>query len=187
MTSLAWALLALLVVCALAGYLSATAQRLDRLHHRVETSRAGLEVELTRRASAALELATSGELDPATSLILADAATASLDAPRTPAALRDATDADDAARWAAESGLSRALAVVLPAADGLGEAGGAPATGRVGDAAHRVALARRFHNDAVVQTRRLRAKRVVRWGRLAGHARLPETADFDDGASSYDS
>ena len=179
MSSLAWALIALLVVCALAGYLSATAQRLDRLHHRVETSRAGLEVELTRRASAALELATSGELDPATSLILADAATASLDAPRTPAALRDATDADDAARWSAESSLTRALAVVLP----TGEA----AAGRVGDAAHRVGLARRFHNDAVVQTRRLRAKRVVRWARLAGHARLPETADFDDGSSRGDS
>ncbi|NAZ87489.1 hypothetical protein GTR00_15500, partial [Kineococcus sp. T90] len=52
---------------------------------------------------------------------------------------------------------------------------------RVRDAAHRVGLARRFHNDAVVQARRLRAKRLVRWARLAGHARLPETADFDDG------
>ena len=174
MTAVAWALTGLLVLSALAWYLSATAQRVDRLHRRVETSRAALDAELTRRASAALEYATSGELDPASSLLLADAATASLDAPRTPPALRDATDTDDAERWRVESDLSRALAAALPERDG-------PGLARVADAAHRVRLARRFHNDAVVQTRRLRAKRLVRWARLAGHARLPETADFDDG------
>ncbi|NAZ87578.1 hypothetical protein, partial [Kineococcus indalonis] len=114
MTALAWALAALLLLCLLAWYLSATAQRLDRLHRRVETSRAALDAELTRRASAALELATSGRLDPATSLLLADAATASLDAPRTPAALREAADADDAQRWRAESDLTRALSAALP-------------------------------------------------------------------------
>ncbi|WP_432494407.1 hypothetical protein [Kineococcus gypseus] len=179
MTALAWALTALLALCLLAWYLSGTAQRLDRLHRRVETSRAALEAELTRRASAALELATSGRLDPAASLVLADAATAALDAPRTPAALRDATDADDSARWRAESDLTRALAAALP-----GPAGGAdgdPGVARVRDTARRVGLARRFHNDAVVQARRLRVRRRVRWARLAGHARLPETADFEDG------
>jgi len=176
-TALVWALAGLLVLSALAWYLSATAQRVDRLHRRVETSRASLDGELTRRASAALEYATSGELDPASSLVLADAATASLDAPRTPAALRDANDADDAHRWRVESDLTRALAAALPAEDG-------PGLARVADAAHRVQLARRFHNDAVVQTRRLRGKRVVRWARLAGWARLPETADFLDGPDS---
>ena len=177
MSPVAWALAGLLVLCALAWYLSATAQRVDRLHRRVETSRAALDAELTRRASAALEYATSGELDPASALVLADAATASLDAPRTPAALRDANDADDAHRWRVESDLTRALAAALPERDG-------PGLARVLDAAHRVELARRFHNDAVVQTRRLRAKRVVRWGRLAGRARVPETADFLDGTDS---
>jgi hypothetical protein len=176
-TTLVWALVGLLVLSALAWYLSATAQRVDRLHRRVETSRAALDAELTRRASAALEYATSGELDPASSLVLADASTASLDAPRTPAALRDANDADDAHRWRVESDLTRALEAALPSEDG-------PGLARVVDAAHRVELARRFHNDAVVQTRRLRAKRVVRWARLAGWARLPETADFLDGADS---
>lgn len=177
MITLVWALAGLLVLSALAWYLSATAQRVDRLHRRVETSRAALDAELTRRASAALEYATSGELDPASSLVLADAATASLDAPRTPAALRDASDADDAHRWRVESDLTRALEVALPEQDG-------PGLARVADAEHRVELARRFHNDAVVQTRRLRGKRVVRWARLAGYARLPETADFLDGSDS---
>ncbi|WP_432487630.1 hypothetical protein [Kineococcus sp. SYSU DK018] len=192
MNPLGWTLAGLLVLCLLAWYLSGTAQRLDRLHRRVETSRAALDAELTRRASAALELVTSGLLDPAASLLLADAATASLDAPRTPAALRDATDADDAQRWRAESDLTRALAAALPAAgERAGAAGGAVPQGderlaRVLAASQRVGLARRFHNDAVVQARRLRAQRVVRWGRLAGHARLPETADFHDGTADGD-
>ncbi|MFD0481064.1 hypothetical protein ACFQ46_00540 [Kineococcus sp. GCM10028916] len=177
MTPVVSTLVVLLLLTALAWYLSATAQRVDRLHRRVETSRAALDAELTRRASAALEYATSGELDPASSLVLADAATASLDAPRTPAALRDASDADDAHRWRVESDLTRAMEVALPDQDG-------PGLARVADAEHRVELARRFHNDAVVQTRRLRAKRVVRWARLAGYARLPETADFLDGSDS---
>ncbi|WP_328295849.1 hypothetical protein OG218_24680 [Kineococcus sp. NBC_00420] len=177
MTPVVSTLVVLLLLTVLAWYLSATAQRVDRLHRRVETSRAALDAELTRRASAALEYATSGELDPASSLVLADAATASLDAPRTPAALRDASDADDAHRWRVESDLTRAMEVALPDEDG-------PGLARVADAEHRVELARRFHNDAVVQTRRLRGKRVVRWARLAGYARLPETADFLDGSDS---
>lgn len=177
MTPVVSTLVVLLLLTVLAWYLSATAQRVDRLHRRVETSRAALDAELTRRASAALEYATSGELDPASSLVLADAATASLDAPRTPAALRDASDADDAHRWRVESDLTRAMEVALPDQDG-------PGLARVADAEHRVELARRFHNDAVVQTRRLRGKRVVRWARLAGYARLPETADFLDGSDS---
>jgi len=177
MTALTWGLVALLALAALAWYLSATAQRIDRLHRRVETSRAALDAELTRRASAALEFSTSGVLDPASALVLADAATASLDAPRTPAALRDANDADDAQRWRVESDLTWALAAALPEQDGEGLA-------RVLDAERRVELARRFHNDAVVQTRRLRGKRIVRWAHLAGRARVPETADFLDAQES---
>ena len=41
-------------------------------------------------------------------------------------------------------------------------------------------LARRFHNDAVTDVRRVRRKRVVRWFRLAGHAELPRTVEIDD-------
>lgn len=176
MAAVTWVLAVLLVLVALAGWLSATAQRVDRLHRRVETSRAALDAELTRRASAALEFALESfdHLDPASALLLADAATTSLDAPRTPAALREVNDADDAHRWRVESDLTRALAAALPP-------GGSEGRARVVDAARRVQLARRFHNDAVVQTRRLRGKRIVRWAHLAGRARVPETADFLDG------
>ena len=45
---------------------------------------------------------------------------------------------------------------------------------------YRVQLARRFHNEAVAQTQRMRAKRGVRWLRLAGHAPMPHMVEFDD-------
>jgi hypothetical protein len=54
-------------------YLSWRAGRIDRLHARVDMARVALDVTLLRRGSLALELATSGLLDPATSLLLADA------------------------------------------------------------------------------------------------------------------
>jgi hypothetical protein len=54
-------------------YVSWRAGRIDRLHARVETARAALDATLLRRSSVALELATSGLLDPATSLLLAAA------------------------------------------------------------------------------------------------------------------
>ena len=47
-------------------------------------------------------------------------------------------------------------------------------------ASERVQLARRFHNDAVNDVRRVRRKGAVRGFRLAGHAELPESIDFDD-------
>ena len=47
-------------------------------------------------------------------------------------------------------------------------------------AVRRVQLARRFHNDVVAHAQRMRRKRVVRWARLAGHARMPQMVEFDD-------
>jgi hypothetical protein len=46
--------------------------------------------------------------------------------------------------------------------------------------ARRAALARRIHNDVAATTRRLHARRRVRWLRLAGHAGSPQMIDFDD-------
>jgi hypothetical protein len=51
-------------------YLSFSAGRLDRLHHRVETSWATLDSLLQRRAAIALEVSRSAVTDPATSLLL---------------------------------------------------------------------------------------------------------------------
>ena len=54
-------------------YVSWRAGRIDRLHARVDIARVALDVTLLRRSSVAQELATSGLLDPATSLLLAAA------------------------------------------------------------------------------------------------------------------
>ncbi len=65
--------LAVLAVVLWGFYVSWRASRLDRLHNRVEAARTALDLALVRRASAASDLASSGFLDPATSLLLADA------------------------------------------------------------------------------------------------------------------
>lgn len=169
---LGWELgvVAVLLALGLAWYLSWTAARLDRLHGRVEGARAALDAQLVRRASTALELATSGLLDPATGVLLADAA-------------HRARDSDGDARELAESALTAALHAALPdesvralRADPVG----AELLAELGSSCHRVALARRFHNDAVRGTRVVRAKRTVRWLRLAGHAPLPASFEMDD-------
>ena len=68
------AIIVVVVVAILGVYVSWRAGRLDRLHARLDARRAALDVALVRRSSVALELASSGLLDPATSLLLASAA-----------------------------------------------------------------------------------------------------------------
>ena len=55
-------------------YLTFSATRLDRLHHRVETSWANLDSLLQRRAAVALEIARSEIADPASARLLTAAA-----------------------------------------------------------------------------------------------------------------
>src|SRR4051794_41824371 len=71
-----WMLTVLAVLLVLGWYLSYSAARLDRLHHQVETLRAALDAQLARRAAAAVEAAPL--LDPATGLLVADAAPGAL-------------------------------------------------------------------------------------------------------------
>jgi hypothetical protein len=175
------ALLLLLVLGALAWQLSWMAGRLDRLHHRVEATAAALDAQLLRRATAAAELAGSGLLDPATSLLVAGAAAEAV------AAGEGAGDGPEgppgAARERAESDLSRALRAALPPSQVAALAGdplGQTLLEALGRACHRVLLARRFHNAAVVAAQRVRRKRLVRAARLAGRAPLPRTFEMDD-------
>src|SRR5579875_4152711 len=62
------------VLLFLGVYVSWRAGRLDRMHTRLEAARAALDVTLVRRSSVVLELASSGFLDPATSMLLAGSA-----------------------------------------------------------------------------------------------------------------
>ena len=62
----------------------------------------------------------------------------------------------------------------------LAEPGGVEVLGALAAAWYRVQLARRFHNEAVAQTQRVRRKVVVRVLRLHGHAAMPQTVEIDD-------
>lgn len=177
------------------------ANRLDRLHRKVATSRSALENQLVRRASAAAELASSGLLDPVSSVLVGEAAWAALSAgghgrAELVAALPDldrmlGPDGPGAARAAdpidpdvAESELSRTVREALADDDEVAalkaQPGGAELVEALAGAWYRVQLARRFHNEAVAQAQRVRHKLVVRVLRLAGHAPLPQTVEIDD-------
>lgn len=181
---LTWTFIVLAVGIAIAWYLSYSASRLDRLHARVEGALSALDAHLVRRAEATLELANSGAFDPASALMLAGAASFALE--RT--TLRTGEDLLEGqhfgGREPVESGLTEVLSLALtPDVVERIVAGGGPAHGaleRVEAAGRRVQLARRFYNDAVKDVERVRSKAVVRLFRLAGHADLPQTVEFDD-------
>lgn len=183
-----WVVLAIVLLLALGWYLSFSASRLDRLHHRVEGASAVLDAQLVRRAEAAVALAGSGLLDPASALLVAGTATDAL-------AWEESRPAEPADRLAldglvdretVESDLSRALQVALGDPELVGALRARPDSAelvdRLASAGHRVQLARRFLNQAVTDAARVRRKRVVRWGHLAGRAAMPQTFDMDDEA-----
>ena len=159
-------------------YLSSMAGRLDHLHKRIDTSRLSLDVHLLRRSAVTLEIASSGFLDPATSMLLAEAAHAA----------RLSTDSDEGARSQAESDLSEALRAALAPSDVAeihGVLGGEELLSELAAAAQRVSLSRRFHNDAVRACRELREQSVVRAFRLAGHTPWPLMVEMDDEAPEF--
>jgi hypothetical protein len=177
-------------------YVSWRAGRIDRLHARVAIARAALDAALLRRSSIAFELASSGLLDPATSLLLAGAASTARtaaaasteDAASTEgaASTEDAAGAEDQAqpRDLAESDLTRALRAAFSQPDfrtSLAEKEGADELlAEVEAAAHQVFLARKFYNDAVNETRDARRRPLARVLRLAGKAGMPEYFEMDD-------
>jgi hypothetical protein len=161
----------IIAVLAIIGvYISWRAGRLDRLHARVEAARFALDAALVRRSSVALELASSGLLDPATSVLLAGAA-------------HDARSAQDA-REMPESDLTRALRAVFSQPDFrtllAGREGAEELLSELEGASHQVFLARKFYNDAVAATRSARRRWLVRLLRLAGGAPMPEFFEIDD-------
>jgi hypothetical protein len=178
---LTWVVAAVVAVVVLAWYLSFSASRLDRLHHRVEGARAQLDAQLVRRAESAIELATSGLLDPATGLLVAGAASEALVAGEQE---QPGDEGDAADRETAESDLTRGLSAALGDDATVAEARrtgvGSELLQQLSSACHRVQLARRFHNQAVADAQRVRRKRVVRLAHLAGRAAWPETFEMDD-------
>jgi hypothetical protein len=177
-------LLVLLLLLALGWYLSYLAARLDRLHHRVESSRAALETRLARRASLAREV---GRLLPAPAggeLIAAAGRTLSTATPARGSDVRGVLILELPVSEIAENELTRALHRAFGDSTTAVGLRADPAAGVLLDelisAGERVQLARRFHNDAVAHAQRMRRKRVVRWARLAGRAELPQMVEIDD-------
>lgn len=166
-------LISLLIIALIAMtgvYVSWRAGRLDRLHARVETARASLDAALVRRSSVVLELAASGLLDPAASLLLADCA-------------HNARSAESG-RELAESDLTRTLRTVLSqpdfAASIEGREGAGELIGELEATTQQVFLARKFYNDAVAVTVAARRRWLARVLRLAGGAPMPEFFEIDD-------
>lgn len=171
--ALVWLLAGLLVVALVVWYLSSTAGRLDRLHRRVEVSWDNLVAALQRRRDLADHVAGTGLLDPASSLLIADAV----------ANVDQSTPADRVGFYLVESDLTAVLAAVFadPAeVDEIIAGPGGDLVAKLADACHRVEMGRRFYNDAVLATRNMRGRILVRWFRLQGTAAMPETVEMAD-------
>jgi hypothetical protein len=160
-----WLVSVLLLLVTL-WYLSFTATRLDRLHHRVETSWANLDVLLQKRAAVALEIAHSDIADPASSMLLT-------------AAAYQARDANIQNRSQAESGLSGALGLLLEDSAHLATAADSALLTELSALTDKIRVAIAIHTDSVARTQMIRRKLIVRLFRLAGTAPLPITYEFE--------
>ena len=159
-------LVATLLVLLVLWYLTFTATRLDRLHHRVETSWANLDVLLQKRAAVALEIAHSDIADPASSMLLT-------------AAAYQARDANIQNRSMAESGLSGALGLLLEDSQHLATAADSALLTELSGLTDKIRVAIAIHTDAVARTNMVRGKLIVQLFRLAGTAPHPITYEFE--------
>jgi hypothetical protein len=166
MLPVGWLVVAVVVAILLSMWVTFTVTRLDRLHARVDAARAALDAQLVRRAAALRSAADSpdtaiGSEQRAAFRATADAALAATAAER---------------RENVENAVGRAVAHLA----GGGVELRASRAAELREAAARVQVARRFYNDAVRDTRTLRARRMPRVLRLAGHVDLPQFFDIDD-------
>ena len=170
MTALFYGVAIILVVLIMGVYVSWRAGRLDRLHARTDAARTALDLALVRRSSSAYELASSGLLDPATSVLLGDAVRR--------------TKEGDQPRDLAESDLTRALRAAFSQEDLLvslkDNDGAEELVGELEAAAHQVFLARKFYNDVAARTIEARRRPLAQVFQLSGHAPPPAFFEMDD-------
>lgn len=171
------------------------AVRIDRLHRRVVSARAGLGRLLVKRASDSLQIASSGILDAEPSQRINAAAQAALESSEEPVtddelgmvtvgSMHQVTaPGGSGQRYLVESELSAVLRTDLDdsarqilRADPWGET----LLERLDATNYRLTVTRTIHNQDVSQVRRLRANPLVRFFHLAGFAPLPSYVDFDD-------
>jgi hypothetical protein len=163
------------IVLILSWYLTFSASRLDRLHHRVETSWEHLDALLQRRAAIAIELAHKSDLDPAMNMLLASAAFET----------REATIIE---RSDAEISLSESLKLLQAdsrnsessPASRMSSSSTAVLLEELSATTDKIKFAVNIHLEAVNAVRNLRRKLVFRIFRLAGHAPSPLKYAFED-------
>ena len=139
------------------------ATRVDRANVRAERTWAALDAALVRRAQRALELVLTTGSDPATALLVSDAAKAALE-----------PNLSRHDREHAESYLSHVLDAVGSMLPG--------SSSRLEAECARASICRRLHNDAVATALSLRRRRTVRILKLAGRAIEPRPFEMADGA-----
>jgi hypothetical protein len=162
-----WLVIAVIVAIVLTMWVTFTLTRLDRLHARVDAAQATMDAQLVRRAAALLHVAESPDsgVPEQTRADYHRVATRAL-----------ATSDADIERQTVENAVGRAVAELAARARPLRPDSAA----ELQEAAARVLIARRFYNDAVRDTRALRARRMPRVFRLAGRRELPQFFDIDD-------
>ena len=160
-------LLTLLAIVIIGWYLSFLASRLDRLHHRVETSWATLDSLLQQRAALAQQIVTESNLDPATAYLISTSAIS-------------ARKANIIERSAAESVLSESLKLVQNSAQDNSLELPSELLVELSDITNKVKMAINIHLEAVNATRNVRSKIFIRLFRLAGKAPLPVRYEFED-------
>jgi hypothetical protein len=159
-------IIVLFVVALAAWYLSYSATRLDRLHHRVETSWANLDGLLQRRAAIAIEIARSEISDPASAMLLTFAA-------------HQAREASVRDRSQAETGLSSALGILIETSSEISGEIEKDLIRELSELTEKIRMAIAMHVDAVTRTQLVRKKLINRLFRLAGTAPEPVTYEFE--------
>jgi hypothetical protein len=155
--------LVLIILALIIGWrITWLATRVDRANLRAERTWAALDAALVRRAQRAQEVVLIPGVDPATSLLVSDAATAALEPNLS---RRD--------RERAESDLSHVLDAVSPM---LASSPSLLASERA-----RASICRRMHNDAVATALSLRRRYTVRVLKLAGRAAEPRPFEMAEG------
>ncbi|MGI8678402.1 MAG: hypothetical protein ACR2LX_06920 [Jatrophihabitans sp.] len=167
MLPVGWLVVAVLAAVVLTMWITFTLTRLDRLHARVDAAQAAMDAQLVRRAAALQHVAESPD-----SGVPEDRRS------RYDAVAREAlaTGEPDERRELAENAVGRAVAELAAAPQPVRP----DAAAELREAAARVLIARRFYNDAVRDTRALRARRLPRLFHMAGRRGLPQFFDIDD-------
>lgn len=171
-TVLVVAFIALAATVQLARYV----RRVDRLDAEVQRTRAALESQLGARATRAVELAHSPRMDPATAMLLADVAGQVLES-------TEEADGEPGATAAAETELSRSLALLMPGirAEAEGSPGAVALVDRLERACERVRIAQQLHNSRVAKAVEIRSRYPATVTRLLGLTAPPVPFEIEAG------